>query len=431
MANKDGKTEQLDSATINLNTKWLGLFSIPMWGKIVLNILIPLIVGGLVLGIARVLVANPEQGAITLCLALLSALCSSIIMLLIKREFEAENMTSVCNYINSVGTNIDGMNNNISQFEFLKDRNHFIDKSIDSADKVISGLVSHLAKDCYLRCSKNSDKCMGCPRFSRGECNGLLRNYLYNTCETLENAIKDYRDGIFKLATNIRKFHTLAIDHLMGYSGQTYSVMHYIGNEKTHEETYDNLDSHFLHTLLHKITAKNNNISQTYYEKNNFKIKWLLIGDEKNIENNYDYIFYVAEKHLKIPDEIMDDLFEFYIISNDDYKNKTSSHLTLLGDFAKQQVQAQPSVGIFGDYFMFIDSTKPDEHGTIYTRMHDRKDNKNSVSEVFDFFNNTIQSASQKKFTELKQFYSNLPDNHKNNYLKERCKIDSYNNNSL
>jgi hypothetical protein len=300
-------------------------------------------------------------------------------------------------------------------------RNHFIDKSIDTADKVISGLVSHLAEDCYLRCSKNSDRCKNCSRFSNGECNGLLRNYLYKTCMTLENAIGDYRKGEFKLATNIREFHTIAIDHLKGYNGSNYSVFHYIGNKELNEENYDSLDAHFLNTLLKRITQG----TPAYYETTNFVIKWLLIGDENIIKYNYDYIFYVVEKTLSISDEIMDRLFEFHVISEDDYTNKTSNDLIGLNEFVKGNVQQEPNMGIFEDYFMFIDSTKPDEHGTIYTKMHNKSNGENSVSETLLFFNNAINYATKKKFTELKTLYNNLPIEYKTKTLKERCKLNS------
>lgn len=418
------KTSCVDNT---INKKYMGIFSIPFWLRIVLNIVIPLGIFGIVFAIVKESISKDNDG-MAFCLSLLCSLLSSIIILLVKREIEEKNTTSICGFIDSVDTGITNISCDLRQFKFLKTREHFIDKSIDTADKVISGLVSHLADDCYGICSVDSDECKDCIKFKKGECNGLLRKYLYETCMTLKKAIEEYKDGKFTLSTNIRVFHTIAIEHLKGYKGSNYSVFHYIGNKKQNKANYNNLDVHFFNTFLKRMTDG----ATAYYnrdEKDKFVIRWLLIGDYKLVVHNYDYIFYVANDMLKISDAVMDDLFEFYIISETKYTNDTSDDLTKLSKFVKDSVQQEPSIGIFGDYFMFIESlNKPDEHGIIYTNMHNKNHDKNSVSETLEFFNRAISYAMPKKFTELKEsLYNDKLSEQEMAELKEVCQLDNYN----
>jgi len=300
-------------------------------------------------------------------------------------------------------------------------RDHFIEKSLPYADKVLSELISHFAEDCYNRCSNYSDKCKGCKRFMQ-ECNGLLRNYLYETCMTLAEAIDESKHGEYKLKTNIEKFHTIAIDHLMGTNSKYYSVIHWIGDSIPNEETYDKFDYHFLNALIQKITEiKVPKDRLPYYKKVNFKIRWLLIGDECKIENNYDYIFYVI-KSLPGTEKIINDFFEFYVISTDNYKSQTSAGLATLSDFGKHlfKPEENPSFGIFGDYFLFADADDSDEHGTIYTKIN-KTGGITSVDEAYNFFNKILLNAEKKTYGDLIQFYNNdLSVEHKTQTLKLR-----------
>jgi len=305
-------------------------------------------------------------------------------------------------------------------------REDFITQSLDTADMAISGLVSHLAADCYTRCSENSDKCNNsCTNFKNKKCNGLLRNYLLKTSNALLKAIEHYKKGQFELTTNIRDFHTLAINHLIGYKGTTYCVMHCIGNNERFEENYDNLDCHFLYTLLEKVTKK---VSGSSYQKNqDFKIKWLLIGDSTKMKNNYDYIFWVANKLNNSILQQLDTFFEFYILSQEDYNTKKTTPLTdITIQWVKEQVEDEPSIGIFSDYFMFIDAEKKDVHGTIYTRMHEKTSTTDSVTETKNYFDKIIQDIDVTKFSDLNTIYNQLlsEDSTHKQTLDERCELN-------
>lgn len=251
------------------------------------------------------------------------------------------------------------------------------------------------------------------------ECNGLLRNYLYETCMTLADAIKESKNGEYKLKTNIEKFHTIAIDHLMGTNSKHYSVIHWIGNTVPSEETYDKFDYHFLNALIQKITETKTAKDKPYYKKEDFKIRWLLIGDENCIGNNYDYIFYVIKSLDK--ESIVNEFFDFYVISTDNYKSQTSADLAKLSDFGKHlfKPEDEPSFGIFGEYFMFADADDSDEHGTIYTKVN-KTGGVASVSEANKFFNNILPKAKKKTYRDLITLYDGLSEEHRTQTLKLR-----------
>jgi len=339
------------------NTKWFGFLKIPLWGKIVLNIVIPLIIGGLLLAI---LITTPEPDKegkmIAYGISLLSALFTSVLILLVQKEFEASELAKI---------NTDVIS-----------RDHYIKDFLENADQAIAKLIDHLATDCYNTCSEKSNRCKDCERFKQRICSGLLREYLWKTCDTLSKAIELSREGAFKLTTNIEAFHTLATDHLISFGGSHYSVVHWIGDVDLPEEKYNFLDYHFLGDLIEKLAKPQVN-HPPYYK--NFKIRWLLIGNQTKIMNSYDYIFYTIDyvnltRKLNLNLTDLDGFFEFYVVSDTDYRRSFQSKQHILSDTGKELYsKREPNIGLFGDYFMFFEEGKENEYGIIGTNQYKKQ----------------------------------------------------------
>jgi hypothetical protein len=291
----------------------------------------------------------------------------------------------------------------------------------------MSALLTHFSEDCFNKCSNLSDKCFKCESFSKG-CNGLLRNYLREECKSFQDSITMAKDGQYQLTTNIKKFHTLAIDHLIGAGGNQYSVIHWIGHDKVNEETYDDLDFHFLNALLTRLT-NNSKKEKSYSEKVHFKIRWLLIGDEKVIMDTYDYIFYVVDQ-LKLDDKA-EILFDFHVMSESDYSSKMAAELVQLSSPVQTLLKIKPNIGIFGEYFMFTECENGDERGTIYMKNHNADAGQIChVTEALKFYN-TVLSRSGKAipYSTMKQKYDTLmmQDVRRNETLASRWKSKSRN----
>lgn len=286
-------------------------------------------------------------------------------------------------------------------------RSHFIDKSLPNADRAIDSALTHLSEDCYMRCSQNSNFCSKCK--NKDNCSGLLRDYLNRSVGNLQKSMQDSKEGCFVLNTNIETFHTVAVEHLVGYGCKKYSVVQYLYPEapKGGDPEYDALDYDFLKVLLQKVKdlPKNKQV----------KIRWLFIGDEKNIKNNYDYILFVINE-LNLSQGI-DNFFEFSCISENDYNNQFTAERNKLSNFAQKIYGKTPSVGIFGDYFAFADDlTNPNNHGTIYTNFYKKDGAVKGIAELLAFFEVMYSSTCKKNipYTTLETMYENLLHNEAN-----------------
>lgn len=310
----------------------------------------------------------------------------------------------------------------------------------DIQDGVIEDLLHHLTDQVYNRCSHTSDQCAGCAKFA-SECDALLRRYLYEESIHLQLSIKKSRDGQYVLDNDIPRFHTIAIDHLLGAYGSRYSVIQWIGStpysaSNLYDETYDSLDFDFLYALLSKVMTKTSD-GKAYYEKalkegEKFKIKWLLIGSDNCMKNNFDYIFYTIKKlpcdHLGMSLEqlknIVSTFFEFYIIDEDKYNREINLilrkyHSDTCNTFFS--LANKPSLGIFGNQFMFVDSLDQSCHGTIYTRDYNPNRNAQSMLDMsIEIFTEILSHTKKIDFSTYIQKYEDIiaDDSEWENHLK-------------
>jgi len=293
-------------------------------------------------------------------------------------------------------------------------------ETLTTDENVLVNFLEHLIEDCYNRCS-NTDCIDGCPKLA-SECNGLLKRYLYEESKLLKSSILLSRTGKYDLDNNIEQFHTIAIDHLIAAKSKRYAVVQWVGSkpyteDNKYQETYDMMDFHFLNVLLEKLTAtkkktkqqKSKNKSAQY---TSFKIKWLLIGDIKCMKNNFDYIFYVIK--LKSLETDVSKFFEFYLIAESDYKTAVEPILARSGDFCKRllNIDNEPSFGIFGDFFMFADSTDSDHHGSIYTRKYNPENDQHNdvIATLNQSFDELINNGKteQPLFDSLMKEYNKI-----------------------
>lgn len=367
---------------------WLGKYKMKTSRRITLNIVIPLLLGGLCFAISESFISEtPEGGALSYCIGLLTALFIAAILLLTQKENEADVFAKI-------------------KTDVIQ-REHYTNNVLENADHAIAKLIEHLAKDCYDRCSNKSIRCKDCERYNQRVCSGLLREYLLETCKDLSEAIVSSREGKFTITTNEDRFHILATDHLINFeklhlplpaNELHYSVVHWIGHEKLKEKKYDFLDYYFLNNLIERIAMLRKKEPLNYQ---NFKIRWLLIGDEANIMNSYDYIFYTidffmknhnSESNLKIND--LDNFFEFYVISANDYRRHFNLNIKLIkGEGEVFYSKKEPNLGLFGDYFMFAEGGKEGESGTIYTNQY----KNDSLRGVLSFFESIITAGVVRK----------------------------------
>jgi len=293
--------------------------------------------------------------------------------------------------------------------EITNRNSNFFD--IDTTEDFIASFLDHLAEECFSKCSNVSAKCSTCEKFP-DNCDGLLRNYLFHETSDLRDAIRDSRKGEYALATNIEKYHTIAIDHLIVSKSKYYKVVQWIGSEPPKEETYDRLDFHFLNSLLSKIVDANKNGLD--YKKHDFKIKWLLIGSVDNMKNNFDYIFFVI-KSMGLQSDVKE-FFEFYIMSEENYKANADPLIATYNDFIKGMLNIdkkcyKPSFGIFGSHFLFADASDANQHGTIYTKMFKPDGDlstKYLVDELNVFFDKTLVKSKNITIDDLYKKYNDI-----------------------
>lgn len=283
------------------------------------------------------------------------------------------------------------------------ERSDFLKYSLPNGDNVMDHTLSYLKKQCYTTCSQNSNQCRKCDRGK--ECNGLLRHYMLKSIENLQSSMNCFKDGKFVLNNNIREFHTIAVEHLFGYQCQYYSVVHYIDSNDIDVANYDALDFDFLRVLLERVIKQKNNAKR-------LKIRWLLVGDYSKMKNNYDYIPYVINDVVKDypnKDKLASSLIEFKHISKTDYTNADALQYNQLSNFTKNKIYNQtPSVGIFGEYFIFIDDEKMSyNHGTIFTNQY-KQDGFEGVKKVSDYFDILYKKGQKLDYNEIESLYTNI-----------------------
>jgi hypothetical protein len=273
----------------------------------------------------------------------------------------------------------------------------------------IKSLLEHLAKDYYGRCSDGTRECVNCPKFSK-QCDGLFRSYLLNDCSYLCKQIESTtKRGNYVLQTNIEQYHEMAIKHMLTLKCRDYSVIQWIGNQDMKKELYDSLDYHFLSELLEALTDtaafEQGVTSVPYYRQTldergtTFKIKWLFVGNAKYIKNNFDYIFFVIEE-AGLEDTVKE-FFEFYSISEYEYKRKRTSR-----PFLETYLDIDtPSIGIFGDKFVFVDApSKLSKQGDIYSNT----DSVKIAEQIHDFFESDLSKKVKLEFDTLLNEYKKL-----------------------
>ena len=267
----------------------------------------------------------------------------------------------------------------------------------NTMDPNMTAFLEFLAEECYGRCSNQNKDCTMCSLYQTPRCNGLLRNYIHDDCVRIAQSIQKSSKGIYDLNTNIEEYHIIAIKYLMKLKCNEYCVIQKLAVRN--EELYDSLDFHFLFSLIENVTSITQNQSKSYVEEQNFKIKWLFVGDPLDadqIKNNYDYIFFVFNKFSNTN---IDTFFEFRSISDDTFLAKRQGR-TKLNPFISINT---PSIGIFGKEFIFVDSPNANlEHGNIYTS------NYKDVSDVFTFFYELWNLSKKHSFSNLKQKYNEL-----------------------
>lgn len=279
-----------------------------------------------------------------------------------------------------------------------------------NSENIIVNLLNYLTEQVYNRCSNSSEHCGQCGKFA-SEDDGLIRRYLYEESQHLRHAILKSKDGEYSLDNNIRRFHTFAITHMLNTFGEQYSVIQWIGTEPytdqhKYDETYNTLDFDFLETLLKKVTERGFGKSGAPYYKiklsggNTFKIKWILIGDLECMKNNFDYIFFVIKKLISkdnLTKEIIDSFFEFYYIGVDKYKERIddiNKNFSIDSYKSVLHLSKEPSFGIFGNQFMFIDSLDEESHGSIYTKKYVLDESSKSLLDISIMIFSEILSAS-------------------------------------
>ncbi len=283
-----------------------------------------------------------------------------------------------------------------------------------NAETHICTLIDYLAEDCFKNCSEY-DLCRTCNRFkdSPEKCNGLLRAFLYEDCKNLIKSIDICDKGYYRLTTNIESYHELAIKYMLAQNSTLYGVIQTIDDITNDNAQYDYLDFHYLKCLLKLVQQIEPNTNKKYYKDNNFKIKWLLVGDINKIKNNYDYIFYVIGALGKDLSKDVAEFFEFYNISKSSYRMQRQGK-NMLDDFVHE---SNPSLGVFGNHFIFVDALQRNgTHGCIYTTKESR------IKNVISFYNELLNDSKKIDFSVLLDKYNYLISNepeHKNT-LKDR-----------
>lgn len=297
-------------------------------------------------------------------------------------------------------TTIEECKTTIEEYTSIREQN---------AETHICTLIDYLAEECFKNCSEY-DLCRRCNRFkdSPEKCNGLLRAFLYEDCKNLIKSIDICDKGYYQLTTNIESYHEIAIKYMLAQNSTLYGVIQTIDDVTNDNAQYDYLDFHYLKCLLKLVQQIEPNTNKKYYEKNNFKIKWLLVGDVSKIKNNYDYIFYVIGELGKDLSKNVADFFEFYNISKSSYQMQRQGK-SMLDGFVHE---SNPSLGVFGKHFIFVDALQRNgTHGCIYTTKESR------IKNVISFYNELLNDSKKIDFSVLLNEYNRLISNepeHKN-----------------
>lgn len=266
-------------------------------------------------------------------------------------------------------------------------------------DPHFTKLFQFLAEEGYGRCSKKKPNCKGCEGLENG-CNGLLRHYIYEDCLELMNSIEKAQNGIYFLNTNVEQYHSIAIDHLFAFKCKSYCVIQSV--KKRESELYDSLDFHFLKELLRRVI----NGKEAYIKQMpEFEIRWLFVDNDKegdftkNIECNYDYILYVMETFTSEEKKKICEFLKFKVLTADSYQQMRRGQKIFDGYLDYNN----PSIGIFGDKFIFVDSQNFSlEHGNIYTRPR-------VVETISHFFNDDLwSSATDVEYSAMDNNYQKL-----------------------
>lgn len=269
----------------------------------------------------------------------------------------------------------------------------------EATEQHMGVLVKHLAAECYGSCSIDYGYCLNCEQFliNPNQYNGLIRSYLYEDCKALGNSIGEVGHGRYFLNTNIERYHEIAIRYMEALRCNCYGVIHTIGLTSPDEEPYDGLDYHFLDRLLDFVQEQTFQQKQPYYKQVNFKIKWLFIGNSQFMKNNFDYIFYVISQRSDI--EKIKEFFEFYELPVARYIQLRQGEKA----FGSLVDEETPSIGIFGDKFVFVDSLEHNNaHGNIYTSAYD------GVAAIMPFFEKLLKSSKRLEFESLQAQYNKL-----------------------
>lgn len=299
-------------------------------------------------------------------------------------------------------------------------------ENVQESDDIILKLLRHMTDEVYGRCSNSTEHCGSCGKFA-SEKNGLLRRYLYEESLHLQQEIAKAKSGEYSLDTNIPKFHTLAVTHLLTTLGRRYAVVQWIGSKQyseknKYDETFDFLDFDFLNVLLTKVTegSSGGKSGVPYYMRNlgngvKFKIQWLLIGEINCMKNNFDYIFYVAKRFSEernIALDVINGFFEFHVIGEEQYEKEVNILFReqFKGEMCKRLFMKanEPSMEIFGDQFMFVDSLDRSSHGSIYTAQYMPDGHVSLLETSINIFDIILSKAHKHAFADMMTQYAHI-----------------------
>jgi len=285
-------------------------------------------------------------------------------------------------------------------FQLKKQKDAAQSVSLEDPENFIIGFLNHLTDNCYGKCS-DPKLCFTCDRNS-GNCDPLLRQYLFKDSLQFKAAIEKAKNGEYDLDTNIDTYHTLAVTHLIKSKSEYYSVVQWCYSFSDNSiANYDFLDFHFLYTLIKEINKKDKKI--------NFKIRWLLIGNIDDMKNNFDYIFIVINSENFYKD--VKEYFEFYFLSKEDYNRNTQNRIVTNNKNGADllNLKGEPSFGIFGSDFLFVDSTKIGHHGTIYTNKYKHNSDEQTILDIANnFFNELIMRKNKEDIDNINEKYNNI-----------------------
>lgn len=295
-------------------------------------------------------------------------------------------------------------------------------------EDIVTNLLKHMTENVYNRCSNTDGGCIGCAKYA-SEKDALLRRYLYEESQHFLESIDRAKTGEYVLDSDIPKLHTLAITQMLHTNSNRYAVIQWIGSnpysdQNKYDERFDSLDFDFMYVLLRKLTEPfpGNKANLPYYQINvkngeQFKIKWLLVGKLNCMKNNFDYIFYVVERLFEEqkelsgrPTDIIGSFFEFYVIDESTYGREIDMLLreSQQGGKYRELFKEEPSMGIFGDKFMFVDSKEHSHHGSMYTAEYKQDGSSSQLEVSIKIFDYILGKAKKVEFQNLLEDYHRI-----------------------